>query len=407
MKKRRRLLIGAGLVALAATITLGLSRLEPAAPTVERSTVWIDTVKRGSMLRQVRGPGTLVPEQIRWIPAASEGTVERILVKPGSAVTASTALLQLSNPELEVAVLEAASLVTAAEAETTNIERQLQSQILTLQAEAASVKSSYSQAKLQAEANEAMAKDGLIANLTLKLSQVTAEELANRTEIETQRVEMGRQAAQAQLAVQKARLDQLRAAHRLKRSQLDALMVRAGIDGVLQQLPVEVGQRVTPGTTLAKIAEPSRLMAEVRIAETQVRDVQLGQTVSIDTRNGLVAGHVIRIDPAVQNGTVTVDVALDGPLPKGARPDLSVDGTIELERLDHVLYVGRPAFGQEQSAVGIFRLEAGGAGARRVTVKLGRSSVSTVEIVEGLGEGDQVILSDMSAQDGVDRVRLN
>lgn len=392
---------------LVAAVTLGLSRLEPASPGVERSAVWIDTVKRGSMLRQVRGPGTLVPEQVRWIPAASEGTVERILVKPGSAVGAGTPLLQLSNPELEVAVLDAGSLVAAAEAETTNLEMQLQSQILTLQADAASVKSSYSQAKLQSEANEAMAKDGLIAELTLKLSRVTADELANRTEIGAQRVEMGRQAAKAQLAVQKARLDQLQAAYRLRRRQLEGLTVRAGIDGVLQQLPVEVGQRVTPGTTLAKIAEPSRLMAEIRIAETQVRDVQVGQSVSIDTRNGLVAGRVIRVDPAVQNGTVTVDVALEGPLPKGARPDLSVDGTIELERLENVLYVGRPAFGQEKSAVGIFRIDAGGAGATRVMVTLGRSSVSTVEIVQGLREGDQVILSDMSAQDGVARVRLN
>ena len=231
-------------------------------------------------------------------------------------VEAKTPLLQLGNPELEVAVLEARSLVHAAEAETTNLDVQLQSQILTLQAEAASVQSSYSQARLQAEANEAMAEEGLIADLTLKLSRVTAEELANRAEIEARRVEMGRLGAKAQLDVQKARLDQLRAAYRLRQSQLDALTVRAGIDGVLQQLPVEIGQRVTPGATLAKIAEPSRLMAEIRIAETQVRDVQLGQAASIDTRNGIVPGRVIRIDPAVQNGTVTVDVALEGALPR-------------------------------------------------------------------------------------------
>ena len=260
---------------------------------------------------------------------------------------------------------------------------------------------------LPPQTNEAMAKDGLIANLTLKLSRVTSDELENRSEIENKRVEMSRQAAHAQLDVQRVRLDQLRAAHRLKRSQLDSLTVRAGIQGVLQQLPVEVGQRVTPGTTLAKIAEPSRLKAEVRVAETQARDVQLGQVASIDTRNGVVAGRVVRIDPAVQNGTVLVDVAVVGQLPKGTRPDLSVDGTIELERLEKVLYVGRPAFGQEQSTVGIFRLEKGGGGAVRVPVKLGRSSVSTVEIVQGLQEGDQVILSDMSAQDGADRIRLN
>ena len=406
-KRRRRLTIGAGLILLVVTITVALSRLEPAAPAVERSTVWIDTVKRGPMLRQVHGAGSLVPEQIRWIPAPGEGTVESILVKPGSAVLAQTPLLQLRNPELEVTVLEADSLVKAAEAETTNLQVQLQSQILTLQAEAASVRASYSQAKLQAEANEVMAKDGLIAELTLKLSESTAEDLGNRSEIERQRVEMGRQAAAAQLAVQKARVEQLRAARKLRRSQLDALTVRAGIDGVLQQLPVEAGQRVTAGTTLAKIAEPSHLMAEVRIAETQARDVQIGQKASIDTRNGIVPGRVIRIDPAVSNGTVTVDVALEGALPKGARPDLSVDGMIELERLANVLFVGRPAFGQEQSSVGMFRLDPGGAGAKRVSVRLGRSSVSSIEIVEGLREGDQVILSDMSAQDGADRIRLN
>ena len=406
-KRRRRIIYGSiGVVAIG-LITVGLSRLEPAAPTVERATVWIDTVKRGPMLRQVRGSGTLVPEEVRWIPAYTDGRVERILVKPGTAVTADTVVLELSNPEVELSALEAESAVKAAEAEYTNLKVQLESQVLNQQAQAASVRSSYHQAKLQAEANKELARDGLIASLTLKLSEVTADELAGRTEIEDKRLAISADASKAQLAVQTARLDQLRGAWQLRRRQVDSLKVRSGSDGVLQQLPVEVGQRYTAGTILAKVAQPGRLKAEVRIAETQARDIELGQVASIDTRNGVVPGRVVRIDPASENGTVKVDVALEGPLPKGARPDLSVDGTIELERLTDVLYVGRPAFGQEQSTVGLFKLEPGGSGAVRTQVKLGRSSVNTVEILEGLNVGDQVVLSDMSAWDAFDRVRLN
>jgi HlyD family secretion protein len=406
-KRKRRILIGVGGVVLIVLVTIGLSRLEPAAPTVEKGTVWVDTVKRGPMLRQVRGTGTLVPEEIRWIPATTEGRVERIVVLPGKAVDADTILIELSNPPLEVSASDTASELKAAEAELTNLKVQLQSQLLTQQAAAAGVLSDYRQASMQAEADEVLAKDGLVADITRKVSNMKAEELKGRAEIEKQRVDISAQAAEAQIAVQQAQVDRARSAWQLKKSQVDALKVRAGVHGVLQLIPVEVGQQVSLGTNLARVAEPGRLKAEVRIAETQARDVVIGQVAAIDTRNGIIPGKVSRIDPAVQNGTVTVDVALEGDLPKGARPDLSVDGTIELERLENVLFVGRPAFGGEQTTLGLFRLEQGGGGAKRVQVKVGRSSVNTVEILDGLNEGDQVILSDMSAWDAFDRVRLN
>ena len=406
-KRKRRIWIGVGGVVLIVLVTIGLSKLEPAAPTVEKGTVWVDTVKRGPMLRQVRGTGTLVPEEIRWIPAITDGRVEKIVVLPGKAVDADTVLIELSNSPLEVAAQDAASEVKAEEAELSNLKTQLQSELLTQQASAAQVLADYRQASLQAEADEVLAKDGLVADITRKVSALKAEELKGRSEIEQKRVEMSTQAAEAQTAVQQAKVDRARAAWQLKKSQVDALKVRAGVHGVLQLIPVEVGQQIAPGTNLARVAEPGRLKAEVRIAETQARDVVIGQVASIDTRNGIIPGKVSRIDPAVQNGTVTVDVALEGELPKGARPDLSVDGTIELERLDNVLFVGRPAFGGEQTTLGLFRLEPGGGGAKRVQVKVGRSSVNTVEILDGLNEGDQVILSDMSAWDAFDRVRLN
>jgi HlyD family secretion protein len=406
-KRKRRILIGIGGITLAVLVTIGLSRLEPAAPSVEKGTVWVDTVKRGPMLRQVRGTGTLVPEEIRWIPATTEGRVERIVVLPGKVVEPDTVLLELSNPELQVAAQDAASELAAAVAESTNLKAQLDSQLLNQKASAATVLADSRQATMQAEADEILAKDGLVADITMKISKLRAEELKGRAEMEEQRVEMSTHSAEAQLAVQKARVDRARAAWQLRKNQVDALKVRAGVQGVLQQIPVAAGQRVSPGTNLARVAEPGRLKAEVRVAETQARDIVIGQVASIDTRNGIIPGKVSRIDPAVQNGTVTVDVALEGTLPRGARPDLSVDGTIELERLTNVLFVGRPAFGGEQSTLGLFRLEPGGAGARRVQVKVGRSSVNTVEILEGLNEGDQVILSDMSAWDAFDRVRLN
>lgn len=387
-------------------ITVGVSRLKPAAPTVDRATVWVDTVKRGPMLRQVRGTGTLVPEDIRWIPATTDGRVERIVLRPGAVVDADTVILELSNPELEQSVLEAELQLEAAEAQLENRRAELESQLLALRATTAQVEAEYRQARLQAEADEALARDGLISDLTMKISRSRADELEHRSKLERQRLETAERALKSQLAVQEAEVGRLRTVHQLRRSQLDALRVRAGVSGVLQQVPVEVGARVTPGTNLARVADPTRLKAELRIAETQAKDVQIGQVAVVDTRNGTVNGRVSRIDPAATNGTVLVDIALEGPLPRGARPDLTVDGTIELERLDDVVYVGRPAFGQEHSTVGLFKLEPDGS-AVRVQVRLGRSSVNTIEILEGLKPGDQVVLSDMSAWDAFERVRLH
>ncbi|HXU10478.1 MAG TPA: efflux RND transporter periplasmic adaptor subunit [Candidatus Binatia bacterium] len=402
-----RTLYGIGGVTILAAITVGLSHLKPAAPSVSRATVWVDTVKRGPMLRQVRGLGTLVPEEIRWIPAATEGRVERILIKPGSPVTADSVIVELSNPELENTASEADWLLKAAEADYTTLKVKLQSQLLDQKAAFASVEANARQAKLQAAADEELATHGLISDLALKLSKSRADELDTRQDLDHQRLEIAAESTEAELASQTARLEQLRAQAALRRNQVRQLRVRAGIEGVLQQLPVEVGQRIAPGATLAKVTVPGRLKAELKIAETQAKDILIGQPAAIDTRNGVVKGSVSRIDPAVQGGTVTVDVALTGTLPKGARPDLSVEGTIELERLNEVLYVGRPAFGQEQGVVGLFRLTDEGKGAVRTQVKLGRSSVNTVEILEGLDAGDQVILSDTSAWDAFDRLRLN
>lgn len=405
-RRLRRIAYGAATLLALALITIGLARLEPAAPTLDRSMVWVDTVERGPMLRQVRGAGTLVPREILWIPAVSVGRVTRILALPGTPVDPDTILLELTNPQLELAALDAESKLKAAEADYASLRVKLESELLTLQATAAAVRSEHRQAVFQVEADEDLARDGLVAELTLKLSRVRAEELARRAEIEQRRVEISAEAAEARLAAQRARVDQLRAAAVHQRGLVEQLAVRAGAEGVLQQVQVEVGEQVAPGTNLARVAEPSRLKAQVRIAETQARDVQIGQPARIDTRNGIIPGRVARIDPAVQDGTVTVDVRLEGELPRGARPDLSVDGTIELERLGEVLHVGRPAFGQEEQSVGLFKLDEGGAGATRVPVRLGRSSVSTIEIVEGLNENDQVILSDMSAWDAYDRIRL-
>ena len=409
-KRNRRLrqifLAAAGIIAIA-LITLGVSRLKPAAPSIERSTVLIDTVKRGPMLRQVRGPGTLVPEQVRVIAAATEGRVESILVQPGTEVSPGTVLLELINPTLAQEAQDAEFALRAGEADYNNLKVRLESDRMTQQAGAATVRALYQEAKLQSDTDEALAKDGLIPALNLKLSRVRTEELANRYKIEQQRLEVNVKSAKAQLAAAQARISQLRVLAQLRQSQLGTLRVLAGTGGVLQEMQVEVGQQVTPGTNLARVAEPQHLKAELQIAETQAKDITLGQQASIDTRNGIIPGHVMRIDPAAQQGTVTVDVALDGALPQGARPALSVDGTIELERMADVVYVGRPAFGQSQSTVGMFKLEEGGKSAVRVQVKMGRSSVNTVEILEGLQPGDQVILSDTSAWDNYNHIRLN
>lgn len=387
-------------------VALGVSRLQPAAPSVEKATVWMDTVKRGPMLRDVRGLGTLVPEELRWIPATRDGIVERINVKIGDAVRADTILLVLSNPELEQSLVDAELQIKAAEADVANTRAQLQSQVINQEIVMAAADAAAKRAKLQADVNQTLASQGLLGDLPLKLSQVDAENSAAQSEMEKKRVAVYAQAAKAQISAAESRIEQLRTAYELKKSQIEQLRVRAGAPGVLQQLPVEVGQRVSPGTILAKVAEPGRLKAELKIAETQVRDIALGQIAQIDTRNGIVRGHVSRIDPAATQGTVTVDVQLEGELPKGARPDLSVDGTVEIERLDNVVYVGRPAYGQADATVGMFKVMPTGE-AVRAQVKLGRASVNMIEVREGLQVGDQVILSDMSQWDAYDRVKLN
>jgi HlyD family secretion protein len=397
---------GAGLVAVL-LITLGLSRLKPAAPSVEGATVWRDSVKRGPMLREVRGLGTLVPEDVRWIPATTEGRVVKIILRPGTPVTSDVVILELSNPRLEQELRDAQLKVEASVATLANLRVQVQNDQLQQRASAASIAADFSKAKMQAEMNEALAKDQLVSDLILRQSKTDAEQLEIRQDLANQQVATSAESMRARLAVQQSDLDQARAILRLKQQQYAELKVRPGFAGMLQLVPVDVGQQVAPGEKLARVANPSRLKAELKIAETQTKDVQIGQVASIDTRNGVVDGRVIRIDPSVQNGTRTVDVSLPDVLPKGAVPDLSVDGTIELERLTDVLFVGRPAFGQEESTVGLFKLDPDGSGAARVQVKLGRSSVNTVEVLSGLKVGDTVILSDMSTCcDAFDRVRL-
>jgi len=395
---------GAGLALL--LVTLGLSRLKPAAPSVDRSGVLVDTVKRGPMLREVRGLGTLVPEDIRWISATADGRVERIRVLAGTMVKADTVIVELSNPDLELQALDSESQARAAEASYKELQVRLKSQLLDQKASAARVQADFEQAKMQADTNGELARQGLIADLTRKLSDVAARELGNRNSIEQERLAIASEAVDAQLAAQRAILEQRQAEARLRRSQVVALAVKPGIAGMLQQVPVEQGQRVTVGTNLARVAVPDRLKAVIRVPETQAKDVQIGQTATVDTRNGVVTGKVSRIDPAAQNGTVTVDVALEGELPQGARPDLTVDGTIELERLTDIVYVGRPAQAQPGGTVGLFKLDPDGVGATRVKVGLGRSSVSTIEVTSGLQPGDQVVLSDTSAWDAYDRIRL-
>ena len=404
-KRIRQAAYAGGALALL-LVTLGLSRLKPAAPSVDRSSVLIDAVKRGPVLREVRGLGTLVPEDVRWIPASAEGRVERILILPGTAVKADSVILELSNPELELQALDAESQLRQAEAQYTELKVRLQSQQLDQKAAAARVQADYEQAKMQADTNTELARQGLIADLTRKLSDVAARELSNRNTIEQQRLSIANEAVEAQLAVQRALVAQKRAEAPLRRSQVKALAISPGIAGMLQVVPVEQGQRVSIGTNLARVAVPDRLKAVIRVPETQAKDVQIGQSATVDTRNGIVDGKVSRIDPAAQNGTVTVDVALDGALPQGARPDLTVDGTIELERLTDIVYVSRPAQAQPNGTVGLFKLDPDGVGATRVKVGLGRSSVSTIEVTSGLVPGDQVVLSDTSAWDAYDRIRL-
>ncbi len=404
----RRILLTSVAVVVLAVATVFIWRMRPAAPSVERGTVWMDTVKHGSMLRQVRGPGSLVPTQeaVRQIPAETEATVVRIRMLPGSQVKADTILLEMSNPQVEQAAVDAHLQFKAAEAEYQSLRVKLESDLMTQKAGAATVNADYSQAKRQADTDKALFDLGVISGLAYKASKGKADELTTRDDLEVQRLVINQKAIDTQLAQEQAKVDEARTLADLKQKQLDALKVRAGIDGVLVDLPLQVGQHVMPGVMLAKVVQPEHLMAELKIAETQARDVQFGEPAAVDTHNGIISGTVMRVDPGVQNGTVTVDVKLTGALPKGARPDLSVDGTIDLERLDNILYVGRPAFGQENSTISLFKLDADGKEAERVPVKVGRESVNSIQVFEGLHEGDTVILSDMSRWDKTDRIRL-
>jgi HlyD family secretion protein len=405
----RRILVIAVVVIAGSAGTVAVSRLKPAAPSVEMSTLWPDTVKRGEMLRDVRGLGTLVPEDTMLIPATTDGRVQRILIYPGTPVTANTTVMILTSQELETATLDAEYALKVAEADYENLKVTLAKTKIDLETNAAQVGADYNTAKLEADRDADLAKQGLSSALDAKISAVKAQELGERYKLEQQRLQINASAEEAQLSAANVKVEQLRAQYNLKKSQLDQLNVKAGFDGVLQQLPtpVEVGQKVTAGTPLGKVAQRSKLKAELKIAETQVKDVAIGQPATIDTRNGLIQGHVSRIDPSVLNGTVTVDVKLEGPLPDAARPDLSVDGTIQLEKLNNVEYVGRPVFGQQDASVQLFKVEPDGKFADKVKVTFGKAAVNTIEVKDGLQVGDKVILSDMSNYDSYDRIKLN
>ncbi len=405
--RRQWLTVAAAVVALAG-IAIFVMRLKPAAPVVERAAVWTDTVKRGPLLRQVRGPGTLVPreDKIRLIPAETEATVVRIRVLPGAKVEPDTLLMDLVDPQVQQELLDAQLQLKAAQADYTNTVAKLQSDLMTQKASAATVSADHNQAKLQAATDKSLYDLGVISGLTFSASKGKADELTTRNDLEKQRLVLNEKAIETQLAVQQTKVAQAQALLGLKQKQLDALSVRAGISGVLVDLPHQVGEHVAPGTTLAKVVQPDQLKASLKIAETQARDIQIGQPAEVDTHNGVISGKVMRIDPAVQNGTVTVDVELAGALPQGARPDLSVDGTIDLDRMTDVLFVGRPAFGNENSTISLFKLGPDGKTAVRVPVKVGRASVNSIQLLEGLQDGDTVILSDMSRWDNTDRIRL-
>ena len=408
----RRIALGIVVVTVVVGTSYALKKMKPAAPSVDGSVVWRDTVKRGPITLEVRGLGTLVPEQTMLVPATTDGRVQQILIRPGTEVRPDSIIMILTSPELETSTLDAEFAVKAAEADYKNLQVTLDKLKLDMQSTLAQVEADANTAKLQADRDSALAKEGLFSEVDAKISAVKASELANRVKIEKERLSISTAQEEAQLGAQKVKVEQLRGQYMLKKSQVDQLKVKAGFAGMLQQLPtpVEEGQRVAAGTALGKIAQPSKLKAELKIAETQAKDVRIGQHASVDTRNGLIEGRVSRIDPSILNGTVTVDVALivgkEG-LPSGARPDLSVDGTIELERLNDVVYVSRPVFGQQDTTIRLFKLEPDGKYANQVKVALGRSSVSTIEIKDGLKVGDVVILSDMSTYDSYDRIKLN
>lgn len=404
--KKKKYIIGGIAVLGIVIITAALGRLEPAAPSVDRATLWIDTVQRGQMVVQVRGPGTLVPEQIQWISAVTGGRVEKIHVRPGTKVKPNTLILEMTNPDVQLEALSAEQQLNAAEATLVQLRLNLETQRLAQKAVVATARSDYQTAKRQEDVALGLDKKGLMSAQEVGNAHDEAVESETRFEVETKKLQELSNAVDEQVALQKEQVERLRAIAQYQRRRVGSMEVRAGAEGMLQDMDLQPGQWVQPGTLLAKVAQPGRLKAVLRIPETQAKDVQIGQVASIDTRNGIVAGHVIRIDPSVQNGTVTVDVGLEGKLPPGARPDLSVDGTVEIERLKNVLYVGRPAYGQAESTVGLFKLTPDGEEATRVNVKLGRASVNTIVVEQGLNEGDRVIISDMSAWDSHDRVRL-
>ena len=411
-QKTRRMIIWAGIavVVLAAAVVL-VARLKPAAPTVDASTVWPDTVKRGNMIRQVRGStGSLVPREdsIELIPAQTDATVVRIRALPGAQVTPNTILLELADPQLQQQVLNAQLALKAAEADYKSLQATLQSTLMDKKTAAAEVNSNYTQDQLQAQTDKALFDLGVIAGVAYNKSKNTADQLTTQHQLSLQQIEVNEKAIEIQLASSQTKVDQAKALLDLYQKQAAALQVRSTISGTLAQLPtpVQVGQHVTAGTSVAEVIQRDKLKAALQIAETQARDIQIGQPASIDTHNGVIPGHVTRIDPSVLNGTRTVDVSLDGPLPQGAVPQLSVDGTIDLERLTDVLFVGRPALGNENSTLSLFKQDPDHKGAVRVPVKVGRASVNSIQVLDGLKEGDTVILSDMSRYDNVDRIRL-
>jgi HlyD family secretion protein len=407
-KTRQQWIIGGCAIVAIAVLAFFVAHLKPASPTVDRATIWTDSVKRGPLLRQVRGPGTLVPreDKIRLIPAETSATVIRIRVLPGAKVEPDTLLMELADPQVQQELLDAQLQFKGAKADLTNTRAKLQSDLMTQRAAAATVGADRNQQQLQAQTDKSLYDLGVISGLTYSASKGKADELNFRNDLEKQRLTLNERAIETEVAVQQTKVDQAEALLALKQKQLDALSVRAGISGVLVDLPHQVGEHVDPGTTLAKVVQPDQLKASLKIAETQARDIQIGQPAEVDTHNGVINGKVTRIDPAVQNGTVTVDVELAGTLPQGARPDLSVDGTIDLDRLSDVLYVGRPAFGNENSTISLFKQNSDGKTAVRVPVKVGRASVNSIQVIEGLQAGDTVILSDMSRWDNTDKIRL-
>jgi multidrug resistance efflux pump len=404
-KKRGPFYIAGGIL-LAALITLGLSQLKPAPPSVEGAAIWRDTVKRGPMVRQVRGPGTLVPEDIWLIPAITAGRVDEIFARPGTQVQPGTPLIRISNPDVQLQLLEAERQLRGAESDLVNLRANLETQILNQEAVVAQVQSLYNNAVREARVADEMVEKGLIARNEASARKDALAENEIRFAVEKKRLELMREQLGEQISAQAAQVSRLESIVAFRQDELESMNVKSPSEGVLQRLDLEIGQWVNPGIELARVVAPGRLKAELRIPEVQAKDVMIGQIAHIDTRNGIIDGRVVRIDPASQNGSVGVDVALDGALPPGARPDLSVDGTIEIERLPDVLYVGRPAFGNPDSSVGMYRLTPDGKYADRVTVQLGRSSVNTIEVRGGLQEGDVVILSDMSQWDSHARVRI-